>query len=161
MTAPSPTGYTGKVDPVCSVTGDRDRAEVRRRTRMPTKLEDTSTGADGFVFPDSLENVKFEMTENAVFSAYEVRVQEHSEEEAVEDDYEAQKEGQTPAYGRWIPAHVDGRDGEQWVAAPGEFIEELQTYDDPVENRMRVSRCRKSGPDESDPYEVNITPDPR
>lgn len=126
---------------------------------MPTEIENTPTGAEGFIFPDELQGVSFLLVEDAVYTAYEVREELH-DGSAIDEDHEAAAEGQTPAYGRWLRADVTGRDDEQWIAAPGELIEELQTWDDPTGGRLMVSRCEKSGPAESDPYEVNVTPNP-
>lgn len=125
---------------------------------MPTSIDDTATGAEGFLFPDDLEGQAFTVLEDAVYTAFEVRESEY--EEPIEEDYEAANEGQVPAFGRWLIVDVPGLDDPQWMIAPGELIEELQTYDDPTGARLRVASLRKSGPDESDPYEVNVAPAP-
>lgn len=126
---------------------------------MPVKTADASTGADGFIFPSDLEGTRFRLVEDALYDAAEVREQLY-DGEAIEDDHEAEEAGQVPAYGRWYPVHAIGYDEEQWLAAPGELIDELKTWDDPADASYRVGRCRKSGSGESDPYEVNVAPDP-
>lgn len=125
---------------------------------MPVKTADASTGADGFIFPDDLEGTRFQLDEDALYEAYEVR--ESMYDNPIEDDHEADEQGQTPAYGRWYPVDVPGYEDLQWMIAPGELIDELKTWDDPAGGRLKVTRCRKSGPDPSDPYEVNVAPAP-
>jgi hypothetical protein len=51
---------------------------------------------------------------------------------------------------------VDGRD--VWLVAVGELIQELQRFENPESTIFRVTRCEKSGPAQTDPYEVNVEP---
>lgn len=131
---------------------------VRRRT-MPVKTADASTGADGFIFPDDLEGTRFHLVEDALYDASEVRESLY-DNRAIEADEEAHEQGQVPAFGRWYPVDVPGHEDDQWMIAPGELVDELKTWDDPAGARLKVTRCRKSGSRESDPYEVNVAPAP-
>lgn len=124
---------------------------------MPTDIADATTGATEYVFPGDLEGLRFDLLDRGVYSAFEVRQEQY--DEPIQDDVDAHDEGQTPAFGRWLRVDVVGNDDARWMIAPGELIDELKTWDDPTEGRLRVTRCRKSGPDESDPYEVNVAPD--
>lgn len=95
------------------------------------------------MFTEDLSGTVFIVAELAVYEAEEVR------EELGQDD-----DG-TPAFGRWIPAEIDG--DIHWLAAPGELIEELQRIDPEVGDVIEVTRCVKSGDRQTDPYEVNLS----
>jgi hypothetical protein len=115
---------------------------------MPENLQSASTGANDLYFADDLEGTVFKLRENSVYSADEVS-----------------DEGQTPEFGRWLPATVpEARNGggttvkDVWLVAVGELIQELQRLDDPANVHLEVTRCEKSGPRQTDPYEVNVEP---
>ena len=51
---------------------------------------------------------------------------------------------------------VSTEDGDAWGVALGEFVEELQSYENPMGLTYEVTRCEKSGSRQTDPYEVNL-----
>lgn len=108
---------------------------------MPVDLNDAETGGIELLFATDLEGETLILRESAVYEAKEVR-------EETESD--------TPEFGRWLPVETDdGTDG--WAVAVGELIEELQdARPDPTAVPWEVTRCQKSGPAQTDPYEVNI-----
>lgn len=114
---------------------------------MPTQLDDVDTSGTELWFADNLEGETFYLRESAVFEAAEVR------EETGTD---------TPEFGNWFPVHGANESGETtgetgWAVALGEFVEELQDMSvDPVEVPFTVTRVEKSGPEQTDPYEVNV-----
>jgi hypothetical protein len=111
---------------------------------MPTDLSDAETGGIDLYFADDLEGMSFYLRDPSIYDAEEVR-------DEIDSDI--------PKFGRWIPVHTcDGNGkttGTGWIVAVGELIEELQRYDDPVEDPVSVTRCEKSGTEQTDPYEVN------
>lgn len=108
---------------------------------MPTDLDDADTSGIELYFADDLEGQTFYLRESAVYDAEEVR-------EETESD--------TPQFGRWLPVASDG-ETDGWAVAVGELVEELQdTTEDPTAMPWTVTRCQKSGPEQTDPYEVNI-----
>lgn len=106
---------------------------------MPTDLDDAETGGH-LVFPDVLDGRTFRLSEARVYDAEEVREKIDSED--------------TPLYGRWIPAELNG--GGSYLCAVGELIEELQRLEAAPGEEFRITRCEKSGPEETDRYEVNV-----
>jgi len=107
---------------------------------MPTDLSEAQTGGVDLLFADDLRNgVQFELREASVYQAEEVR---------------EQIDGDIPKFGKWMPVNTD--DGEGWVVALGELVEELQRYENPMGLSFDVTRCEKSGPKDTDPYEVNL-----
>lgn len=113
---------------------------------MPTDLSEAQTGSIDLYFADDLEGETFFLQDSAVYEAEEVR-----------DEIG----GEVPKFGRWLPVHEADQDGQThgsgWIVAVGELVEELQALAvDPVEVPWTVTACRKSGPDQTDPYEVNV-----
>lgn len=106
---------------------------------MPTDLSEAQTGGIDLLFADDLEGTVFQLRENAVYKAEEVR-----------NDVD----GDVPKFGRWLPVETD--DGDGWAVAVGELVEELQQYENPASLWLEVTRCEKSGTDDTDPYEVNV-----
>jgi hypothetical protein len=106
---------------------------------MPTDLSEAQTGGVDLLFADDLTGTEFQLRESAVYGAEEVR-------EEVDTDI--------PKFGDWLPATVDGNDA--WLVALGELVEELQGYENPLSLTLEVTRCQKSGTDQTDPYEVNV-----
>lgn len=107
---------------------------------MPTNLDEASTGGSELVFASDLQGTVFKLAEAAVYDADEVR------DELGDED--------TPAFGRWLPVEVS--DGEAWLNAVGELVEELQDAEAESGDGFQVTRCQKSGSEETDPYEVNL-----
>lgn len=120
---------------------------------MPTDLDDVSTGGPGLVFAGEAQGVRFRLAERGVYDAAEVRVEIHGDD-AIEDDEEAAQAGQPPAWGRWLRAEADQDD--IWMLAPGELIDELQRLDPEAGELFEVTRIEKTGPQEADPFEVNL-----
>lgn len=106
---------------------------------MPTDLDEAQTGGVDLLFADDLSGTEFELREAAVYEAEEVR-------QEVDTDI--------PKFGNWMPVITE--DGDGWIVALGELVEELQTYENPMGLQLKVTRCEKSGTKQTDPYEVNI-----
>jgi len=116
---------------------------------MPTDLSDVDTSGTELWFSDDVEGKTFILRELAVYEAAEVRDETDTE---------------VPEFGRWFPVTVLDEDGEidrnGWLVAVGELIEELQDLaPDPTAVEWQVTRMEKSGPEQTDPYEVNIEPE--
>lgn len=107
---------------------------------MPTDLEEVDTGGLNLLFTDELEGIEFKLRAPSVWDAEEVR---------------EELDAETPQYGRWLPVETD-RDGRGFAVAPGEMLEELQRIGASAGTIVEVTRCRKSGSGETDPYEVNV-----
>jgi len=106
---------------------------------MPVDLKDAQTGGVDLLFADDLHGTEFELREEAVYTAEEVR-------EKIDNDI--------PEFGKWMP--VSTRNGDGWAVALGELVEELQSYENPSGVTYEITRCDKSGPRQTDPYEVNV-----
>jgi len=106
---------------------------------MPIDLQDAETGGVDLLFADDLQGTVFRMTEAAVYTAEEVR---------------DEVGGDVPKFGKWIP--VETEDGDAWAVAVGELVEELKRYENPLSVWIEVTRCQKSGTEQTDPYEVNV-----
>jgi len=106
---------------------------------MPENLHDADTGGQSLIFPDDAEGVRFRLRRTELYSADEVR------DEIGQD---------TPEYGRWLMAEIEGETG--FFLCPGEMIEELQDLEVESGQVLEVTRMEKSGGDETDPYEVNV-----
>jgi hypothetical protein len=107
---------------------------------MPTDLDDYETGGTELLFADDLQqNPEFRLRELAVYEAEEVR---------------AEVGGDVPKFGNWLPITTDA--GDAWVVALGELVEEVKIYENPLAVTLRVTRCVKSGTDQTAPYEVNV-----
>lgn len=107
---------------------------------MPVDLQDAETGGVNLIFADDLQGTEFELREEAVYEAEEVR-------EETESD--------VPKFGKWLPISTEA-DGDSWAVAVGEFVEELQRIENPMAVTFGVTRCEKSGSEQTDPYEVNL-----
>lgn len=107
---------------------------------MPTDLADHDTGGIELLFADELPGTVFSLRETAVYEAEEVR---------------SEVGGDIPKFGDWLPVEVEG-DGAAWIVALGELVEELKQYENPQAVELEVTRCEKSGSQQTDPYEVNL-----
>lgn len=137
-TAPLEAGYT--VTPSFDTRrGDSPGVGVRRRT-MPVDLSDHSSGGPDLLFADDLSGTEFQLRQTAVYDAQEVR--------------EAESSDDMPRFGAWLPVRTEGRDA--WMVALGELTDELKRYEDPTGTTFEVTRCEKSGTEQTDPYEVNL-----
>lgn len=105
---------------------------------MPTDLDEYDSGGTELIFSDELEGTTFSLRELAVYEAEEVR---------------QEVGGDVPKFGNWIPIKTDDVDG--WAVALGELVEEIKRYENPVAVTISVTRCQKSGDNQTDPYEVN------
>jgi len=106
---------------------------------MPTDLSEAQTGGVDLLFADDLSSTEFQLREAVVYTAEEVR-------EEMDTDI--------PKFGDWMP--VETVDGEAFIVALGELVEELQQYENPSALEFEVTRCEKSGTEQTDPYEVNV-----
>lgn len=108
---------------------------------MPEELHEARVGAEGLVFPGEVGKQTFELTDSGLYDAEEVQ-------EALEQEY--------PEFGRWLQVQVPQEDGDVFMAAPGELVQELQELEAEPGETFRCTRCEKAGPRDSDPYEVNV-----
>lgn len=106
---------------------------------MPVDLSEAQTGGVDLLFADDLSGTEFELREASVYQAEEVR---------------EEVDGDIPKFGKWMP--VVTNDGDGWIVALGELVEELQTYENPMGVTFNVTRCEKSGTKQTDAYEVNL-----
>lgn len=106
---------------------------------MPVDLSEAQTGGVDLLFADDLSSTEFELREASVYEAEEVR---------------EEVDGDIPKFGKWMP--VVTTDGDGWIVALGELVEELQTYENPMGVTFNITRCEKSGTKQTDPYEVNV-----
>lgn len=103
-------------------------------------LHEAQTGGLNLLFTDELESTEFRLLEAKLLDAEEVR-------DAIG--------AETPEFGRWLPVET-ADDGEGYAVAPGELIEELQRLEAEAGEEFIVTRCEKSGYDDTSPYEVNL-----
>jgi len=107
---------------------------------MPTDLSEHETGGIDVLFADDLPATTFRLRESAVYEADEVRQETGTD---------------IPKFGNWMPVRLD--DGtEGWMVALGELVEELQRLENPQAVTCTITRCEKSGTQQTDPYEVNV-----
>ena len=126
------------VTPLFVAGGETHRVTVRRRT-MPVDLSEAQTGGVDLLFADNVSGTVFELREASVYQAEEVR---------------EEIDGDIPKFGKWMP--VTTANGDAWIVALGELVDELKTYDNPMGVTFDVTRCEKSGSQQTDPYEVNL-----
>lgn len=143
--APPGTGYAVRTPTVAG--RETGRATVQE-TAMPTDLSDVDTSGTELWFSDDVEGKTFVLREKSLFEAAEVRDETDSD---------------VPEFGRWFPVTLLGDDGQRdregFVVAVGELIEDLQDMQpDPGAVGWTVTRMEKSGPKQTDPYEVNVEP---
>lgn len=109
---------------------------------MPVHIADASTGGATLVFPGDAAGCRFRIRETALYDAEEVRAHlDHDDDDP-------------PQYGRWVPVSIEGEDS--WLATPGELVEELQRLEPEPGEIFEVTRIKKSGNKETDPFEVNL-----
>jgi hypothetical protein len=144
LTAPPKRGTLSR--PFSGLPGRLGKVRVRETASMPTDLSEAETGGIDLYFADDLEGETFTLRDSAVYEAEEVR---------------QEVGGDVPKFGRWLPVEATDKNGQShgdgWTVAVGELIEELQGLAaDPGVIPWTVTACRKSGPDQTDPYEVNV-----
>lgn len=61
-----------------------------------------------------------------------------------------------PKYGNWLKVEPGNRDDAHLLRAVGELVQELQRIEVQKGDAFEVTRCVKAGPNQSDPYEVNV-----
>lgn len=105
---------------------------------MPTDFEDYETGGVELLFADELEGTRFSIRRPGVYEAEEVREEVN---------------GDIPKFGDWLAVETD--DGDAWAVAVSELVEEIKIYENPMAVDLEVTRCAKSGNEQTDPYEVN------
>lgn len=106
-----------------------------------TSLHDHTPGGN-LVFPSELSGTTFRLVEETLYSA-----EEAAEEPSVDGE---------PQYGNWLLVHVAEDSSESFMTAPGELVQELQRLEAEPGEVFTVTRCQKSGSNQSDPYEVNM-----
>lgn len=120
--------------------GDGPGLTVHRE--MPTELENASTGGASLIFPDDASGCRFRLSEALLYEAEEVR------------DELGHDGDSPPKFGRWLRTEIE--DGEAWLLAPGELVRELQRLEAKNGELFEVTRIKKSGNGETDPFEVNL-----
>lgn len=106
---------------------------------MPTDLDDYDAGGIEVLFADDLQGSEFEVRELAVYEAEEVREETETE---------------VPKFGNWLRCATE--DGECWVVALGELVQELQAIESPLGVTFACTKCQKTGNKQTDPYTVNL-----
>lgn len=104
---------------------------------MPTNLDDYDAGGTDLLFADDLYDTQFSVREPAVYEAEEVR---------------ADVGGDVPKFGNWIPVVTE--DGDGWMVALGELVEEMQSYQNVASLELHITTCEKSGTKQTDSYSV-------
>lgn len=106
---------------------------------MPTDIADAETGGTDLIFADDVSGTVFQLREGLVYEADEVREKEG---------------GDIPKFGKWLPVTANGTDS--YMVAVSELVEELQVVENPMGLTFKVTRCEKSGSNDTDPYHVNV-----
>ena len=107
---------------------------------MPTKLEESVSGAAELVFPDDSDGT-YSLRERSVYDADEVRVE-------LETDI--------PEYGSWLPVTDEETGNEAWLIAPSQLRAALVEDDIQTGERFEIVTMQKTGREQSDPYRVEI-----
>lgn len=105
-----------------------------------TNLHDHSPGGE-LVFGGDLEGTAFRLLDLTLHSN--------------DDDEKPSVDANESVHGNWLKCQTEQHE-EVFIYAPGELIEELQTYGAEEGDLFEVTRCVKSGPGQTDPYEVNL-----
>lgn len=104
-----------------------------------SNLHDHTSGSD-LLFPGDLSGVQFRLKSLSLHN---------------NDDEEKPNLPNEDVHGNWVKVETEQL-GEAYMSAPGEFIEELQRLNAASGDLFKITRCVKSGPKQTDPYEVNI-----
>jgi hypothetical protein len=104
-----------------------------------TNLHDHTPGGE-LIFAGEMEGVQFRL----------LSLELHNDDD---DDKPDVPEGDV--HGNWLHVETDEA-GEAYLSAPGELVEELQRLEAETGDVFEVTRCVKSGPAQTDPYEVNV-----
>lgn len=120
------------------VPGGETRRVLVYESTMPTDLSDVSTGGVNLLFADDLQGTVLQLRKASAYDADEVT-----------------DPGEVPEFGTWLPVETEQYE-EAWAVAVSELVEELQRFESPTAVRLEVTRCEKSGPSQTDPYEVNV-----
>lgn len=103
-------------------------------------LHDYSPGGD-YLFAGNLSGIEFRLLDLEMYNP--------------EDDEKPDPEIEGDVHGNWL--HVETDDFEDgYISGVGELIEELQRLEAEAGDLFKVTRCQKSGPKQTDPYEVNL-----
>lgn len=97
------------------------------------KIGDYS-GGGSYTFASNLSGIEFRLLEDKLY-----------EGEDLEHDL----------HGRWLKVETEDFE-EGYISAVGELIEELQRLEAEPGEMFEVTHCRKSGKEQTDPYEVNV-----
>lgn len=103
-------------------------------------IHDHNPGGE-LVFGGELEGTTFRLLKDQLYSN--------------DDDELPDVPANESVHGNWIQASTERHD-EVYLYAPGELIAELQDFAAEEGDVFEVTRCVKSGPDQTDPYEVNL-----
>lgn len=105
-----------------------------------SSLHDHSPGGE-LVFGGELQGTEFRLLDLKLYSN--------------DNDDKPDVPANDSVHGNWLKARTEKHD-EVFIYAPGELIEELQQYGAEEGDAYEVTRCKKSGPGQTDPYEVNV-----
>lgn len=107
-------------------------------------LEDSVTATGELVFPDDASGKAFALQERSVYGPEEVR-------DELETDI--------PRYGKWVPVEIQTRTGTEsgFLAAPSELRKRLVEETVQEGETFRVETMTKDGPEDSDPYRVELS----
>lgn len=109
-----------------------------------SSLHDHQPGGD-LIFPGELEGTVFRLREVTLYNP------DDDEKPDPPDTVDG-----SPKFGNWLEVDAEGKENKQLMAAPGELIGELQRLQADEGDVFEVTRAEKSGPKQSDPYEVNL-----
>lgn len=104
-----------------------------------SSLHDHSPGGD-LLFAGEVSGVQFRLSSLAL----------HNNDEEDKPDV---PEGDV--HGNWLHVSSEKHD-EAYLQAVGELIAELQRLGAEEGDEFEITRCKKSGPSQTDPYEVNL-----
>lgn len=108
---------------------------------MPEDLNESVSGSTELVFPDDA-NGTYRLRERSVYDAEEVRVELDTD---------------IPQYGSWLPVEEAETGADAWLSAPSELRTVLVEEEIEVGEQFCVEQMQKRGPDQSDPYQVEVT----
>lgn len=92
------------------------------------------SGSGDYLFASNLSGIEFRLLSTTLYEGEDLEFDVH---------------------GKWLEVETDDFK-EGYISAVGELIEELQRLDAEDGDLFEVTRCEKTGPKQTDPYEVNL-----
>lgn len=99
------------------------------------------TGGGDYLFAKNLSGIEFRLLETTLY-------------DDDDDDCDDLPE-EMDVHGKWLRVETEHFD-DGYLSAVGELIEELKRHEAEAGDLFEVTRCEKSGRDQTDPYEVNV-----